>query len=62
MLLFFVLYLQEETLIYYGNEGKDRVVLQELRKRKPQMDGALSGMRGVEYHGGTDCGDRKAVP
>ena len=37
------------------------VVLQELRKRKPQMDGALSGMRGVEYHGGTDRGDRKAV-
>lgn len=55
-------YICRKKRLYYGNEGKDRVVLQELRKRKPQMDGALSGMRGVEYHGGTDRGDRKAVP
>lgn len=60
-MLLFLYYICRKKRLYYGNEGKDRVVLQELRKRKPQMDGALSGMRGVEYHGGKDRSDRKAV-
>ena len=47
-------------ILRYGNgKDKDSVVLQILRKREFEMDGQMSGLWGVEYHGGGDSGDRK---
>ena len=45
--------------IYYLYEDKDGMVLQGMRKRESEMDGQVSCLRGVEYHGGGDCGDGK---
>ena len=68
MLLFFAfiriscaIFAEVEKRIGYGDERKDIVVLYELRQRKPQMDGTLPGVWGVEYDGRADCSHRKAV-
>ena len=47
-------------ILRYGNgKDKDSVVLQIVRKREFEMDGQMSGLRGMEYYGGGDCGDWK---
>ena len=35
------------------------MVLQVVRKREFEMDGQMSGLRGMEYYGGGNCGDWK---
>lgn len=62
MLLFFAfiritcaIFAEVEKRLDYGDERKDIVVLYKLRQRKPQMDGTLSGVWGVEYDGRADC-------
>ena len=46
---------------HYGEQDKNSLVLHLLRKRKPQMDGKMSRLRGVEHYGRRNRSDRQTL-
>ena len=46
---------------HYGEQDKNSLVLHLLRKRKPQMDGKMSCLWGVEHYGRRNRSDRQTL-